>query len=205
MPCRRLWTVSKFSRFDKAKAILGASFVLIALGIYLEGTSARSQGLLLDSLSPQTQASGIIQTRRFQDWTVTCNQVQSNDPGECKMSQEIYTEDGADLLLLLSGEARPSGDGHSSAIFILLLPLGILLPEAVEINVDDGTSRKLAIRSCHVGGCLAPFILTPDLKREFQNGRSMTIRFKTVAGEDISREISLMGFAAALQAVVASE
>lgn len=83
---------------------------------------------------------------------------------------------------------------------VIILPLGILLPEKVRMQVDeDGSVYSFNIRYCTQGGCFGFIDMDKTLLEEMKMGGELHISFVTMQGEKYTVDLSLIGFTDAFE------
>ena len=95
--------------------------------------------------------------------------------------------------------------GTSDVGLLILLPLGILLPAGVTMQIDGGAELPHQVERCERQGCRIERVLEPDLLNRLKAGTKATVFFQAVdpQGERqrLGVPISLLGFTAALNEV----
>jgi invasion protein IalB len=95
--------------------------------------------------------------------------------------------------------------GTSDLGLLVVLPLGILLPAGVTLQIDGGAEVPLQVDRCERPGCRVEMLLEPDLLNRLKAGSQATVFFEAIdpQGERqrLGVPISLLGFTAALNEV----
>ncbi|MCB9990858.1 MAG: invasion associated locus B family protein [Rhodospirillales bacterium] len=160
--------------------ILVALAMTAALG--LSGTPVASQ-------EPQaTPAPGSA-------WTVRC---QEQDKGHCEIFQRLVVQETGKRMAEF---AIGFPEDKKTARGVMILPLGILLTDGVQMQIDDQQPFKFKVRFCTNDGCFAYLNLNDAVLGMLQKGNKATIRFKSMQGQEIDLPISLSGFTKALQEI----
>lgn len=90
------------------------------------------------------------------------------------------------------------------AIATLLLPFGIVLDSGVTPNVDDQPPLKpVRFRTCLPTGCIALFPLDPATLAKLRAASRLNLKVIADAGNELSFQVSLRGFSAALDRIAA--
>jgi invasion protein IalB len=154
--------------------------------------------------APQGEAApaeGAITERRFTDWTVHCGRRTGQGPQMCEMQQQTVDEEGRTVMAVAVGELP----GTSDLGLLILLPLRVLLPAGVTLQVDGGADTPLQVDWCERQGCRIEMLLEPDLLNRLKAGTKATVVFDALDEERQRRRlaypISLLGFSAALNEV----
>ena len=174
------------------RGLLAAALLYVAIA-----GSASAQPTLLTS-QPSVQEN-ITSIEPFQDWQVTCDQT-AGDQQTCSMavSATVQAPDGNAVTVRVS---RLPVRNRRDPLFAVETPLDLLLSKGIEMRVDGGPVMRLAFRSCHRDGCLAPFSLSNKIARQFRGGHSLGIRLFDLEGRAVDVPLSLLGFSAAEQSV----
>lgn len=149
-----------------------------------------------DSQSPGQERPD-SEVKRYQDWAVECRQPQSTGEEVCIMFQRQVLDNGRTLLLMT---VRQTAE-HPEPLAILQLPLGVLLQPGVSISVDNGEPRELAYTLCNNDGCVALFPLDGGMKEALMKGMEAQVVLTTADGREVTVDVSLSGFSAALNAL----
>jgi invasion protein IalB len=162
-----------------------------------EGAAPQQQG------APQDRGGAPLELteERFQDWMVRCGRPNEQGPEVCEMQQEQIDREDRTIMAVAVGKVP----GTSEVGLLILLPLGILLPAGVTMQIDGGAAIPLQVERCERQGCRIERILEPDLLNRLKGGTKATVYFEAVdpQGERqrLGVPISLLGFTAALNEV----
>ena len=167
-----------------------AAAVLLSLAC-VTGTPAQSG--LLTSAAPVADMQTSIEP--FEDWQVICDQAQGGK-STCSMAITGTAKANGGRTVAIRLSQLPVTD-RSDALFAVETPLDLLLSKGIEMRVDSGPLMRLAFRSCHTDGCLAPFSLSSKIERQFRNGQALSIRVFDLNGKPLEARLSLQGFTAA--------
>lgn len=95
---------------------------------------------------------------------------------------------------------RPDG----TAIATLLLPFGIVLDSGVTPDIDGQPPLPpVRFRTCLPNGCIALYPMDPATVAKLRAGSRLNLKVVTDSGKELSFEISLRGFSAALDRIAA--
>lgn len=150
-------------------------------------------GALLTAL-PKDASADSLSVHVMEDWQVRCET--SNSKTRCDFSAEAQSASESakrPVQLALSSLKQKGG----KTILVLKTPLDLLLAKGIELRVDKQKSQKLAFRSCHQSGCVAPFALTPAMAKRLQRGNRLRVRVHDLSARPVDVEFSLSGFTAA--------
>ena len=154
--------------------------------------------------APQTGAAPPeveLNERQFQDWMVRCGRPDAQAPEVCEMQQQQVDSEDRTVMAVAVGRVP----GTSNVGLLILLPLGILLPAGVTMQIDGGAEIPLEVERCEREGCRIERIVEPDLLNRLKAGTKATVFFEAVDPQGkrqrLGVPISLLGFTAALNEV----
>jgi invasion protein IalB len=142
-----------------------------------------------------------VEVARFQDWAVRCGQPQGQTQEICEMFQEQNNSDGRPIM----GVAVARVASSPNPGMLIILPLGIALPEGVAVKIDDGEEVPVEVQRCQRRGCEIEVLLEPALLNRLKSGRQANVLFhveQPTGVQKVSVPISLLGFTAALDEVL---
>ncbi|SNZ19215.1 Invasion protein IalB, involved in pathogenesis [Cohaesibacter gelatinilyticus] len=166
----------------------------LGLALTLMLSLPASAGALLTAL-PQDASADSLSVHVMEDWQVRCET--SNDKTRCGFSaeaQSAVSESAKRPVQLALSSLKQKG---SKTILVLKTPLDLLLAKGIELRVDKQKPQKLAFRSCHQSGCVAPFALTSAMAKRLQRGNRLRVRVHDLSARPVDVEFSLSGFTAA--------
>jgi invasion protein IalB len=139
--------------------------------------------------------------RQFQDWMVRCGRPEGQEQEVCEMQQQQVDSEDRTVMAVAVGRVP----GTSNVGLLILLPLGILLPAGVTMQIDGGAAIPLEVERCEREGCRIERIVEPDLLNRLKAGTKATVFFQAVDPQGkrqrLGVPISLLGFTAALNEV----
>jgi invasion protein IalB len=208
-----VWTREKpDSTQRRAPCRLGAIALVATLGMGAPGVFAQAtqepapqqQLQTPQQPVPQDEAArdeGTITERQFKDWTVRCGRRGEQGPQVCEMQQQQADSEDRVIMAVAVGEVP----GTSDLGLLVMLPLGILLPAGVTLQVDGGAEVPLQVDRCERQGCRVEMLLESDLLSQLKGGSEAKVFFEAVnpqgARQRLGVPISLLGFTAALDEV----
>lgn len=87
---------------------------------------------------------------------------------------------------------------------VVILPLGVLLPSGVNMQIDDRKPFRFDLRYCLPDGCYGFISMKEPLLNILRKGNDLKLMFQTLDGKDMSIGMSLNGFTKALEETRAS-
>ncbi len=139
----------------------------------------------------------------FDLWEQRCQKTEDGkDP--CQLFQLLKDADG-NSVAEFSIFGLPAG-GKAAAGGIVVVPLETLLTEALTIGIDTLPAKIYPFTFCTVEGCVARVGFTAEEVEQFKKGSKATVSLVPAAAPDkrVSLDISLKGFTAGYEAVVAT-
>jgi invasion protein IalB len=145
-------------------------------------------------------AEGAITERQFKDWTVRCGR-RKEGPQVCEMQQQQTDKEGRTVMAVAVGQVP----GSSDLGLLIMVPLGVLLPAGVTLQIDSSAEMPLQVDRCERQGCRIEMLLKPDLLTKLKSGSKAKVFFEAFDPQGERRRlgvpISLLGFTAALNEV----
>jgi invasion protein IalB len=139
--------------------------------------------------------------RQFQDWMVRCGRPRGQEAEVCEMQQQQIDNEDRTVMAVAVGKVP----GQSDVGLLILLPLGILLPAGVTMQIDGGDAIPLQVDRCERQGCRIERLIEPDLLSRLKAGTKATVFFEAFDPQGkrqrLGVPISLLGFTAALNEV----
>jgi invasion protein IalB len=146
-------------------------------------------------------AEGTITEQQFKDWTVRCGRQAEQGPEVCEMQQQQVDNEGRTVMAVAVGRVP----GSSDLGLLIMVPLGILLPAGVTLQIDGGSEMPLQVNRCERNGCRIELLLEQDLLTRLKSGSQAKVFFEAFDPQGERRRlgvpISLLGFTAALNEV----
>jgi invasion protein IalB len=162
-----------------------------------QGEAAPQQGA--PGQAPPAESK--LTERQFKDWTVRCGRQNEQGPEVCGMEQQTTDKEGRTVMAVFVGKVPNSSDPG----LLIMVPLGVLLPAGVMLQIDSGAEMPLQVNRCERQGCRIELLLKPELLARFKSGSQAKVLFEVFDPQGERRRlgvpISLQGFTAALEEV----
>ena len=163
-----------------------------------------SIGTLLCGLIAQGPAAEAASKsgQSMQDWQMRCDQIDAKTKREqCHISQNISLKDGGTVMQVaigyLPGKTKPAA--------LITLPLGVLLPPGIVIEIDNKKVKKLSFERCDQGGCVVGFVVDDVLLKWMGAGQTMHVNFSDSKHQKLRVPCSLLGFNAGMRTLKAQQ
>lgn len=189
---------------------LAAAAMAVALGLGTSIALAQEAQQVPAPTAPAQQAPAPegpaqpeleLTERQIQDWMVRCGRPEGQEQEVCEMQQQQVDSEDRTVMAVAVGRVP----GTSNVGLLILLPLGILLPAGVTMQIDGGAAIPLEVERCEREGCRIERIVEPDLLNRLKAGTKATVFFQAVDPQGkrqrLGVPISLLGFTAALNEV----
>ena len=126
-----------------------------------------------------------------------CGRQNEQGPEVCEMQQQQTDKEGRTVMAVAVGKVP----GSSDLGLLIMVPLGVLLPAGVMLQIDSGAEMPLQVNRCERQGCRIEMLLKPDLLARFKSGSQAKVFFEAFDPQGERRRlgipISLLGFTAA--------
>ncbi len=134
----------------------------------------------------------------YKSWANQCETDPNTNSEICYSSQTILVKDkDAEILYIAIGHI-PDSD---KPLLRMTTPLGTLLPEGMQIQVDDGEKSRLPYVFCNRIGCHIEVGVTEKFLTAIKKGNKLNIKFLDLGGREFNVPVSLSGFTKAYNAL----
>ncbi len=142
-------------------------------------------------------AQGVVRSQHG-DWQMSCDTPPGASFEQCAIIQNVTAENqpnvGLSVIVLKTADQQ-------ARLLRVLVPLGVLLPNGLGLNVDGQDMGRVAFVRCLPNGCIAEVIMDDDLLDVLRNGQTaIFVVFKTPE-EGIGIPVSLNGFSGGFAAL----
>ncbi len=146
-------------------------------------------------------ATAAPDSKTFGTWTVRCNDQQDKAVPSCDMSQAATKRDTGQTLLTTSFTYLPVQKKYVGQV---VLPLGFLIQPGILIRLDEKVDIKdWKVIRCIERGCFVENAMDADALKPFRAGKGGVVVVINEEGKGVAYPLSLDGFSAALDEVVA--
>ncbi len=175
---------------------------LIAFAGSASAQDATTEENAAATTEPQVGETYVAETSG--DWDVRCLKSEDGkDP--CQIYQLLVNETGnavAEFTMLPLNDGGPAVAGAT-----MVTPLETYLPAGVAMAIDGGEERRYDFTFCNAQGCVSRMGVTANDISLMQKGAKATVKLVPAgseSGEPVVLTLSLSGFTAAYDKVVAS-
>lgn len=195
------------------KTLIRHKFKLIAAALVVAGALSffmlkPEQAVQADQKNPPV-AQAVEQTAAAQApgekkpaWNVRCTAAEGDPARECEAFQRlVVAKTGQRVAEFAVGFPKDKKDGRG----VIILPLGILLTEAIEMQVGEGGQKfKFMPRYCTTEGCFSFIDISQALLDDLKKNAVTEISAKAMNGKDVKIKMTLEGLAGALELAASS-
>ena len=129
--------------------------------------------------------------KTFKDWKVNCDTIPDKDEKICHIQQLITDKENDNPIMMVAVGYLP---GLEKPTFIVTLPLGVLLPPGLSLQVDENKAIGFPYEVCDPVGCRAGFDIKDDILQQLKAGNQAKLKFANMQRKTITVPISLSGF-----------
>lgn len=185
------------------------TYILTLLGLITVALFAFGAGPALAKDDAKAAATKPAATSPKEAWATRCEKVKLDEkkPEQdyCEVFQNLSMvkkgEDGKQSAQRLAEFAIGYPPNQKKARGVLVLPLGVLVEEAMSMQIDGKQDVSFRVRYCTPEGCFA-FLTMPDsVLDKMSKGEKLTVKGKAFTGQNLEIVISLAGFSKALAKV----
>lgn len=182
----------------KLKLVVAAVLVAGGLSFFL---------LKPPQIVPQAQEMPAAQTaaapgEKKPAWSIRCTAKKGDPARECEAFQRlVVAKTGQRVAEFAVGFPKDKKEGGRG---VVVLPLGILLTEGIEMQIGDGQKFKFMPRYCTNEGCFAFIDVDQTLLNALKQGTVIEFSAKAMNGEDVKIKMTLEELGKALEAAASS-
>ena len=179
---------------------------LLLCAVAIAGGSAAAQSIEPEAaLEPRGDQPQAEVRARHEDWIVRCQSAPADAFGAgefCEMYQQVSEQDTEQTVLeVVIG--YPQDAAQPVALFNL--PLGMLLPPGVQMQIDDNQPIRFPVQLCLASGCRADIELSDALVGQMRAGAEGVLTIVDPQGRNVELPMSMLGFSAALDELQPSQ
>ena len=131
-----------------------------------------------------------------ESWNVRCSAEKGVAGRECEVYQRlVVAKSGQRIAEFAVGFPKDKPDGRG----VIILPLGVLLNDNMEMQVDSGQKFKFKPRYCTTEGCFSFINLDQSVLDLLKKGTEIELTTKAMSGKDIKIKMTLKGLSKALK------
>lgn len=138
----------------------------------------------------------ITKSMRFGDWVVRCEQ-QNQSQADCVMNMQILDkQSGKELVQANFAKHQASKESNQEALTLmtLRLPLGIFLPNGMELEIKDHKKFSYDVTFCDRSGCFVNEYVDKEMIDLLRKKEVAMIRFFANNQQIVELPFSISGF-----------
>ncbi len=125
------------------------------------------------------------------NWITNCDGENQDAVAVCLVEHTILVAKTRQQLLKItvrkeSGTALPS--------IMIRVPLGLYLPEGLQLRIDEQEAQQLEIQTCNAGGCYAGSAVSEAMLASMKGGKRLVVTFRDLAKKEVSVPVPLADF-----------
>lgn len=156
--------------------------------------------ILSTAIIASPAASALEDGQKFKDWTARCETVKGAEQETCYIFQRLVSKKDEQYVQVLHVLVGYVTADNKPGMFATV-PLGVSLPQGVQMSVDGGDAVRFGYNQCSRQGCLGALALSDELIARMKAGKQALITFYSGAQQPLSLSISLQGFTAGFNAL----
>tara|TARA_B100000676_G_scaffold313469_1_gene395164 strand:- start:6125 stop:6619 length:495 start_codon:yes stop_codon:yes gene_type:complete len=126
------------------------------------------------------------------DWEVHCG-IGPSGAEECFMFQAVNMQSSLERVMS-AVVAKPPGE---DPLLRLTVPLGVLLPNGLNLAIDQVDMGTVGYLTCFADGCMTQVDMTADVVASLKGGNQGVVTVVDTFGQPAQLPLSLTGFTAA--------
>lgn len=126
------------------------------------------------------------------DWQIRCDTPPGAKSEQCALIQSVTAEDRANVGLTVI--VLKTAD-QKSKLMRVVAPLGVLLPAALGLKIDNADIGRAGFVRCLPNGCIAEVVMDDELLKKLRSGKTALFVIYQTPEEGIGFPMSLSGFA----------
>ena len=130
------------------------------------------------------------------NWITKCDDQEEGSV--CTIEHTILLAKTRQQLLTVTVKIE---SGAALPALMIRLPLGLFLPDGVEVQIDKQLPQQLAVQTCNAEGCYAGSAVSSDMLASLMGGERLTVTFRNLAKEEMTVPVPLAGFGPAFRQV----
>jgi invasion protein IalB len=168
---------------------------IVKLGLVLVVFCTMVIGILAGTGKPVAS-----QEEELSAWAVRCSETSEQASGQprCEMYQRLVVQEtGQRVAEFAIGYPADSQKARG----VVILPLGILLTEGAQMQIDDHPAFSFKIRYCTQEGCYAFLNMNSAVLDMMRKGKVANVSFMAAEGKTIKLQLSLSGFTKSIEQI----
>lgn len=128
-------------------------------------------------------------------WVKICNMDPNVNKEVCLITQELRTDRGQ----FLASVAIREIEGESDRLLLASVPVGMLLQQGVQLQVDGAEPQRANYQICFPNACYAEMRIQGDYINKLKRGGNLKITALNQQAKPVPFDFTLIGFTAAYE------
>lgn len=133
-------------------------------------------------------------------WTLRCADVPEGTKEaqkNCEIFQRLSVKESGQRIIEFVVGKDAAKDKQGIRRGVVILPLGVLIPHGITMQIDELPPYKFALHHCTNAGCFAFVDLNSDIISKMKKGDQAKMTMRSVEGKNVNIVLSLKGFSKA--------
>jgi invasion protein IalB len=166
----------------------------MALAMLIAPAAARAQDAAPQEQATEKTVPAPASATPEQNWLKVCDPM-TDGKRACLMRQVVLTPNGQFLGAL---QLRVAEGQESEPVLMAAVPLGVLLPPRLTLQIDGGTAIGVPFAQCNPQSCVATIVVNQAFINSLRKGGKLSMTARNRKNEAIVITINLAGFTAVL-------
>ena len=125
------------------------------------------------------------------EWISNCS---ADDKKQCVLERSVFVD--KEMKQKLVTIAMQTKSGSDDVRFVLISPLGTVIPQGVKIGFDGKfiSEKPYGFNICRQNGCITSMMVKDETLSKFQKGNEMNLEYVAPNGQKININLGLNGF-----------
>ena len=127
-------------------------------------------------------------------WLSNCSSENSENEKQCVLERSVFgDEEMKKKLVTIAMQTKSNSDDIR---FVLISPLGTVIPQGVKIGFDGKfiSEKPYGFNICRPNGCITSMMVKDETLSKFQKGNVLNLEYVAANGQKININLGLNGF-----------
>ena len=193
---------------SRCKFVVLSAFIVLGFVLGSTGFSFAAEAVKEASVSSEGQKAvpAPAAADDSKNWMQRCQDVKKSETETtqyCEVFQRlsVKAKDSEELQRVIELAVGYPDGVKEKARGVLILPLGILVDQPVELDVDDKKQISSDVAYCQPDGCYAPLVFTDSALEKIGKSKTVNVKMKAMNGQAIKFNLVPAGFKEALAGI----
>jgi invasion protein IalB len=135
------------------------------------------------------------------EWISNCS---SENEKQCVLERSVFIDkEMKQKLVTIAMQTKSNSD---DVRFVLISPLGTVIPQGVKIGFDGKfiSEKPYGFNICRQNGCITTMMVKDETLSKFQKGNEMNLEYVAPNGQKININLGLKGFSAEFKKIASN-